>query len=711
MWDPETDLIRQATNPQSNIFCSGHSFLPDGTLLISGGHIPPNNTVGLNRAIIYDPYSDFWTDVPDMNGGRWYPSSTTLANGDVLVASGDITPTQPNELPEVFELDLADWKGLSSAGVYIPSYPRTFLAPDGRVFFATRQSRYLDTSGSGVWTDVAVKNVNSDDYGSAVMYEPGKILWTGGGNPPTETCEIIDLNAPVPSWQFTDSMALPRRQNNVTLLPDGKVLATGGSSAGGFSAESGAVLYAEMWDPNTGQWTIMASHGEFRGYHSTALLLPDGRVLSSGGDSSANAEVYSPPYLFNGLRPTITSAPASIGYGATFLVETVDATDIDEVIILRNGSVTHAQNWDQRACSLEFVIDSLNVDTTEAQLSVSGPGLATDCPPGPYMLFVLNSSGVPSVAEMLRLGGDAAPLANAGPDLTVTDADGTGSEQITLDGTGSSDPDGTIASYEWSEGGSPLATGATPTVALALGTHTITLTVTSSSGATSSDQVVISVVVNQPPIANAGPDQTLADTDGSGSEAVTLDGTGSTDDGTITLYEWSDNLGDPIADGSGPTPTLIVGVHTIALTVTDNDGLTDTATLTVTVEPPPPASFMHVGDLDGSGTLSGGNGPVRWKANVEVAVEDGDSDPVAGATVTGNFTPKGGNGKSCTTNASGRCIIQSRNIQERQATVVTFTVTGVTDGSRTYDPGANHDPDVSPPEDVSTGTSISVAAP
>jgi len=261
LWDPETNSIRLAANPQVNLFCSGHSFLPDGTLLVSGGEITDN--VGLITATIYDPYTDFWTSVPDMSGRRWYSSSMTLANGDVLVASGSITSGQQNDLPEVFELDWTDWIGLPSAGVFIPNYPRTFLAPDGRVFFATRQSRYLDTSGSVAWTDVAEKNVNSDNYGSAVMYEPGKILWTGGGNPPTEACEIIDLNDPVPSWQFTDSMALPRRQNNVTLLPDGKVLATGGSSAGGFSAESGAVLYAEMWDPNTGQWTIMASTGSF----------------------------------------------------------------------------------------------------------------------------------------------------------------------------------------------------------------------------------------------------------------------------------------------------------------------------------------------------------------------------------------------------------------------------------------------------------------
>ena len=369
LWDPETDLVSQAASHPEDLYCSGHAFLPDGRLLVSGGHI--ENRFGLNTAAIYDPYTDSWTDVPNMNDGRWYPSSTTLANGDVLVASGSITSGQQNDLPEVFELDWTDWIGLPSAGVFIPNYPRTFLAPDGRVFFATRQSRYLDTSGSVAWTDVAEKNVNSDNYGSAVMYEPGKILWTGGGNPPTEKCEVIDLNDTTPSWQFTvGDMALPRRQNNVTLLPDGRVLATGGSSLEGHSDPSGAVLFAEMWDPSTEVWTIMASHEEYRGYHSTALLLPDGRVLVSGGDDHNSAEIYSPPYLFNGIRPTITSAPQSIGYGQTFIVDTADTTEIDEVRIIRNGSVTHAQNWDQRVCNLEFVIDSLNVDTEEAQLSV-----------------------------------------------------------------------------------------------------------------------------------------------------------------------------------------------------------------------------------------------------------------------------------------------------------------------------------------------------
>ena len=199
LWDPETHLISQAANPQRNLFCSGHAFLSDGTLLVSGGHI--ENFVGLNTASIYDPYTDLWTDVPDMSGGRWYPSSMTLANGDVLVSSGTINEIEVNQLPQVFEPVSTDWRDLTGAELALPrSYPRSFLAPDGRVFFATATSGYLDTSGTGAWTfDVAVRNVAFRAQGSAVMYEAGKVLWTGGGDPPTETCEIIDLNDLTPS--------------------------------------------------------------------------------------------------------------------------------------------------------------------------------------------------------------------------------------------------------------------------------------------------------------------------------------------------------------------------------------------------------------------------------------------------------------------------------------------------------------------------------
>ncbi|MBL8146525.1 MAG: tandem-95 repeat protein [Anaerolineae bacterium] len=181
------------------------------------------------------------------------------------------------------------------------------------------------------------------------------------------------------------------------------------------------------------------------------------------------------------------------------------------------------------------------------------------------------------------------PTADAGPDQTVTDADNSGAESVTLDGSLSGDSDGTIASYLWSENGTEIATGVSPVVNLAVGVHNITLTVTDNRGGTATDTVTVTVVLppNVPPTANAGPDQTVTDTDNSGAESVTLDGSLSGDsDGTIISYSWSEN-GTEFATGVSPIVNLAVGVHNITLTVTDNRGGIATDTVTVTVVLPP----------------------------------------------------------------------------------------------------------------------------
>lgn len=177
------------------------------------------------------------------------------------------------------------------------------------------------------------------------------------------------------------------------------------------------------------------------------------------------------------------------------------------------------------------------------------------------------------------------PVANAGSDQIVNDADHNGAETVTLDGRGSSDPDGTIAAYQWKEGAATLGSGATLPVSLAVGAHTITLTVTDDDGATASDTVVVTVnaVINQPPVANAGPDQTVDDTDYNGSHAVTLDGRGSSDsDGAISGYLWKEGA-TWLGTNATLAVSLAVGVHTIALTVWDNDGATASDTVVVTV--------------------------------------------------------------------------------------------------------------------------------
>lgn len=396
VWDPATAAVSSAANAGRNVFCSCHSFLADGRLIVPGGHV--RNNFGLASASIYDATANTWTAVPNMNAGRWYPSTTTLPNGDVLVTSGDAN-RKNNTLPQVYQVANNTWRNLTSAELQLTLYPRTFVAPNGRVFFATGTSRYLDTAGTGSWTTVGnTRTSGRDNYGSAAMYEPGKVLWAGGGDPPTATCEVIDLNQASPAWRLVGSMATPRRQNNVTILPDGKVLVTGGSSGRGFNDDTSPVLTAELWNPATETWTTMASHDPtvYRGYHSTALLLADGRVLSAGGDNEPNAEVFSPPYLFNGARPTISSAPASVTYGQAFSVSTADAASITKVTFTAISSVTHAQNWHQRFVNLSFSAGS-------GSLSVTAPSGANIAPPGYYLLWIINGSGVPSTANFVRL--------------------------------------------------------------------------------------------------------------------------------------------------------------------------------------------------------------------------------------------------------------------------------------------------------------------
>jgi len=184
---------------------------------------------------------------------------------------------------------------------------------------------------------------------------------------------------------------------------------------------------------------------------------------------------------------------------------------------------------------------------------------------------------------------NAAPTADAGSDQTVTDNDDSGAENVTLDGSGSADSDGTIVSYVWEENSSQIATGSGPTVSFAVGAHTVELTVTDDDSATDTDTVVITVnaYVNQAPTADAGSDQTVTDSDDSGAENVTLDGSGSSDsDGTIVSYVWEENSSQ-IATGSGPTVSFTVGAHTVDLTVTDDDSATDTDSVVITVDAAP----------------------------------------------------------------------------------------------------------------------------
>ncbi len=213
-------------------------------------------------------------------------------------------------------------------------------------------------------------------------------------------------------------MAFGRRQHNLTMLADGSVLATGGNSSGaGLVDLNHGVYAAERWDPATGAWTTLAAETATRQYHSTALLLADGRVLSSGGGIcgtcdavgylAKNAQVFTPPYLFKAdgsgelaPRPAISSAPSAAAYGSAFTVGTPEAAAIRKAGLVRLGAVTHSVNMEQRYVPLAFTAGA-------GSLAVTAPANANIAPPGVYMLFLVDAAGVPSVAHMVTLGGTA----------------------------------------------------------------------------------------------------------------------------------------------------------------------------------------------------------------------------------------------------------------------------------------------------------------
>ena len=796
LWNPATLAFTPVPYEETAMFCAAMSFLPDGRNLITGGYGGVGN-VGVIDTNIFDWSDSSWTRVADMAYPRWYPTTTTLNDGRVITFGGEITLGEFADIPEVYDPDTNVWTEIPSAAKPFGGfYPQTYLTPDGRIFLINATdgiSSFLDLN-TGLWSDIGPAPVR----GTSVMYRPGQVMSTGGSGDSgmDDSTAVIDLNAPTPAWRETAPMAFQRFQHDVVMLPDGQVMVIGGSDVASLISTTG-VLQAEMWNPDTEVWTELTPMQNLRMYHSTSVLLPDGRILVAGGGRLPpavdyfTAEIYSPPYLFKGPRPTITNAPTFTAYNTPIAIDTPDAGDIASVSMIRLSAVTHSFNMEQRFIPLNFTASGGTVTATS-------PVDANTAPPGYYMMFILNSDGVPSVAQIIRVGEDLGqtnllPIADAGLDQTVADNDGNGVETVTLDGSGSSDPDGNIVSYRWLEGGVEIGTGASASVDFATGDHDVTLIVSDDAGAQDTDTVTIRVtnstsviaqitngsddvnedgpdysefaggvwvgtrgdptnsytglrfqsinipqgatiisamlemnavdnqwltiemdiagdaadssapfsptdapsdrtlttqsvshvsntgwtagtwyeledvttvvqeIINRPgwqqsnhlslilqgaggpwgakfansyeidpllaprliieydpstagpqlPVADAGPDQTVVDVNSSGSEIVTLDGSGSSDtDGTIVSYSWEEG-GVEVTTGVSPVLDLAVGVHTFTLTVTDNDGGQDTDTVVITVNDasvpndPPTADAgpdQNVIDSDDNGT-------------------------------------------------------------------------------------------------------------
>ncbi len=432
VWDPRTGGLAPTPRPKRadgtkiNVFCSGHAFLPDGRLLVAGGHITDGD--GLDQACVYDYRTNTWSALPVMNERRWYPTVTVLSDGTVLVSSGSYKDNENarviiNDVPQIW--DGHEWM-LAVDFVGLPLYPRMHVAPSGQVFVsgsdASDSRRHTDGNGSRTalpWTALpwprGARQNGERQYGPSVMYNPGKVIHIGGGNDgatdvPTAAAEVVDLCAKPPEWREVASMHFPRRQHHATILADGSVLVTGGTRGPGLNDLSPGkpVHVAELWDPVTREWTKLAAEDVDRCYHGTAVLLPDATVLSAGGgeftvdgeqndpqDSHRNAQIFHPPYLFHGPRPEIVSAPEEVTYGET-LPLTISGPEIGKVTWIRLPSVTHAADHNQLINFLEF-------GCAEGGVYVVAPERPETCPPGHYMLFVLSKAGVPSRARIVRI--------------------------------------------------------------------------------------------------------------------------------------------------------------------------------------------------------------------------------------------------------------------------------------------------------------------
>jgi len=606
VWDPATDTVTTQPVP-FDMFCNGMVVLPDGRPFVISGTQQYDPFHGDPRTAAYDPATGNFVQLQSMSDGRWYPTATTLSDGSIMVFSGLTQTGGTNSTVEIYKVG-SGWSQVYGASWTPPLYPRMHLLPNGNVFYSgSTTSSAIFNPTTHTWT-TGVANTNysgTRTYGTSVLlpltpannYDP-RVIIMGGGNPATATTEIIDLGASHPAWVYGPSMSQPRIEMDAVILPNGKVLAVNGSTND--EDATTASLNADLYDPIANSFSSAGANAYPRLYHSGALLLPDATVLVLGGNPQRGTyephmEIYSPAYLFNSdgslaTRPTITSiTPGVIGYGSSFQIATPNAANISSAVLVRAGSPTHSFDMDQRLVGLSFTAGS-------GVLNATAPPNSSIAPPGYYMLFVLNSTGVPSLASFIQLSlapTDQPPKGViTSPSSNVTIGVG---QAVNFSGSGTASS-GTIADYSWVfAGGNPnssaLANPGSVTYST-VGQYTASLTVTDSSSVSdpSPPTRVVTVVASSYSLSASPATQTVK-TGGSTSYTVTVTpGTGFA--GTVSfsvsgLPSGSTATFSPTTVNTSGSTTMTVATGsassgTYPLTITGTSGgLTETASVTL----------------------------------------------------------------------------------------------------------------------------------
>ena len=505
IWDPtrSTEDGLAIQNLTYDVFCSGTAALPDGRSLIVGGTSDYTFT-GENRASIFNPVTHQFMQSQSMVDGRWYATATTLGDGRIMAMSGLKQNGAVSRTVEIYDLRHAGagWSAPTSVPFRPPLYPRVALLPNGTVFYTgqgsgtNNASAYIFNPATGKWT-VSATSTRNRSYGSSVLlplqppnYVP-RVMNFGGGSPATRTTEIIDLSAASPTWVPGPDMSAARIQMNAVILPNGKVLAEGGSLNNESPDTQGKI--ADLYDPVRNTMSSAGSAAYSRLYHSTALLLPDATVLSMGSNPGRRGgyepamEIYTPAYLYDANdklitanRPQITALSFSgpIGYHVPFRVSYKSTSPIGSAVLMRPGSSTHATDMDQRFIGLCGATSPCSASNNALDLTT--PPNGNVAPPGYYMLFLLDSAGVPSEAEFIQL----TPYSTVAPRGKISSPGG--NVTIKAGGTVNFSASTTGVAYSWVfPGGTPATSTAEDPGAVTFstpGTYKVSLTVVDSTG-------------------------------------------------------------------------------------------------------------------------------------------------------------------------------------------------------------------------------------